>query len=54
MFEPPPNWHEGLPVESVRERLEREESQAWRDNPEVEGIGGLDSELGEITLRESR
>lgn len=39
MFDPPPNWHEGLPPEPARERLQQEEVAVWPDISEAAVIG---------------
>jgi hypothetical protein len=39
MFDPPPNWHEGLPPGPAEERLQREEIEVWPDISEAERIG---------------
>lgn len=39
MFEPSPNWHEGLPPGPARERLRREEVALWPDISDAEAIG---------------
>jgi hypothetical protein len=39
MFDPSPNWYEGLPVESAHNRLREEEVPVWPDIPEAELVG---------------